>query len=198
MRKVVFLIIFCSSLLTAKSFGQQESYISVQYGVSFVSGDMSDFIAKVSWRGFLLEYRSALNDNLLAGVDAGWNVFYEKKDQDSYTVGTATLSGIQYRYQNSFPLLATVDFLISSDEALKPYAGLGIGSIYNERAIDMNLYRLTEDTWQFALKGELGLLYELTQAASIKLAAKYYNGFKTNTLDNQGYFSISMGIAWSL
>lgn len=198
MKKVVFLIIFCSSLLSTKSFSQQESYISVQYGVSFGTGDMSDFIAKVSWRGFLLEYRSALNDHLLAGVDAGWNVFYEKKNQDSYTVGTVTLSGVQYRYQNSVPLLATVDYLISSDKALKPYVGLGIGTIYNERATDMNLYRLTEDTWQFALKGELGLLYELNYTASIKLAAKYYSGFKTNTLDNQGYFSISLGMAWSL
>lgn len=198
MKKVVILILFCSSLLAKKSFGQQESYISVQYGVSYGTGDMSDFIASVSWRGILLEYRNALNDHLLAGVDAGWNIFYEKKDQDSYTVGTVTLSGVQYRYQNSVPLLATIDYLISSDKALKPYIGLGIGTIYNERATDMNLYRLTEDTWQFALKGEFGLLFILSHTASIKLAAKYYNGFKSNTLDNQGFFSFSMGMAWSL
>ena len=191
-------MIFGFLLMTAKSYSQQEGYVSVQYGVSFGTGDMSDFISAVSWRGFLLEYRVGVNDHLLAGVDAGWNVFYEKKDQDSYTLGNVTLSGVQYRYQNAVPLLGTIDYLISSDKALKPYVGLGIGTIYNERATDMNLYRLTEDTWKFALKGELGILYELNYMASIKLAAKYYNGFKTNTLENQGYFSISLGMAWDL
>ena len=28
------------------------------------------------------------------------------------------------------------------DNALKPYVGLGIGTMYSERATDMNLYRL--------------------------------------------------------
>lgn len=45
----------------------------------------------------------------MVGVDAGWNVFYEKKDYDTYTGGTESLSGIQYRYQNSVPLLASAD-----------------------------------------------------------------------------------------
>ena len=198
MKKIIFLIICCSLLFTTKSYGQQEGYISMQYGVSFGTGDMADFISAVSWRGFQLEYRAGVTDKMLAGVDAGWNVFYEKKDLDSYSQGTVTLSGVQFRYQNSVPLLAAFDYLLSSDNMLKPYVGLGIGTIYNERATDMNLYRLTENTWQFALKGELGLLYELNYTASVKLAAKYYNAFKTGTLDNQGYFSISLGMAWSL
>jgi hypothetical protein len=166
--------------------------------VSFGTGDMSDFISAASWRGFLLEYRAAINDHLFVGVDGGWNVFYEKKANDTYSVGTVSLSGVQYRYQNEVPILATADYFISSDKHLKPYVGLGIGTMYSERATDMNLYRLQENTWHFALKGEIGLLYEINYTASIKLAAKYYNGFKTGTLDNQGYFSISLGMAWAL
>ena len=191
-------MIFCSLLITTKGYGQLERYFSMQYAVSFGTGDMSDFISAVSWRGALIEYRMPVKQNLFAGVDLGWNVFYEKKDHDTYTVGTESLSGVQYRYQNEVPILASFDYLISSDKPLKPYVGLGIGTIYSERATDMNMYRLEERTWQFALKGELGVLYELNYATSIKFAAKYYNGFKTGTLDNQGYFSLSLGMAWSL
>lgn len=191
-------MIFCSLLITTKGYGQLERYFSMQYAVSFGTGDMSDFISAVSWRGALIEYRMPVKQNLFAGVDLGWNVFYEKKDHDTYTVGTESLSGVQYRYQNEVPILASFDYLISSDKPLKPYVGLGIGTIYSERATDMNLYRLEERTWQFALKGELGVLYELNYATSIKFAAKYYNGFKTGTLDNQGYFSLSLGMAWAL
>jgi outer membrane protein W len=145
-----------------------------------------------------MEYRGEVTDHLLLGVDVGWNVFYEKKEKDTYTIGTESLSGVQYRYQNEVPMLGTLDYLISSEGPVKPYVGLGIGTIYSERATDMNLYRLEQNTWQFALKGEVGVLYEMSYAAAIKLAAKYYNGFKTGTLENQGYFSISLGMAWTL
>jgi outer membrane protein len=197
MKKLIFLILFCSLLGTPRSFGQ-DSYLTMQYAVSFATGDMSDYISAVSWRGFLMEYRGEVNDHLLLGVDVGWNVFYEKKEKDTYTVGTESLSGVQYRYQNEVPMLGTLDYLISSEGPVLPYVGLGIGTIYSERATDMNLYRLEQNTWQFALKGEVGVLYELSYASSIKLAAKYYNGFKTGTLENQGYFSISLGMAWTL
>ncbi len=172
--------------------------MSVQYAVSFGTGDMSDFISKVSWRGVQLDYRKAVSDHLLVGVEVGWHVFNEKKDHDTYTVGTESLSGVQYRYQNEVPILASADYLIFSDKAVKPYIGLGIGTIYSERATDMNLYRLEQNTWHFALKGEAGMLYDFSNAATIKFAAKYYNGFKTGTLDNQGYFSLSLGMAWNL
>ncbi len=198
MKKIIFLMIFGSLLATTKTFGQQESYMSVQYSVSFSTGDMADYISKASWRGILIEYRSEINSHLMAGVDVGWNVFYERKDYGTYTQGTESLSGIQFRYQNVVPMLATFDYLITSDKALKPYIGLGIGTMFSERATDMNLYRLETNAWQFALKGELGVLYELNYTASIKLAAKYYNGFKTDKLENQGFFSINLGMAWTL
>lgn len=191
-------MIFCSLLITTKSYGQQESYMSLQYGVSFGTGDLGDYVSNASWRGILLEYRSAVKGNLMVGVDAGWNVFYEQKDYDTYTIGTESLSGIQYRYQNAVPMLASADYLLMSEGNLKPYVGLGLGTIYNERSTDMGLYRWEQNTWQFALKGEAGFLYQLSYTSSIKFAAKYYNGFKTNTLDSQGYFSLSLGMAWVL
>lgn len=191
-------MIFCSLLITSKSYGQQESYMSLQYGVSFGTGDLGDYVSKASWRGILLEYRAALKGNLMVGAEVGWNVFYEKKDFDTYTIDTESLSGVQFRTQNAVPILASADYLLMSDKALKPYIGLGVGTMFNERSTDMGMYRWTQNAWQFALKGELGLLYQLNYTSSIKFAAKYYNGFQTNALDGQGYFSLSLGMAWVL
>ena len=198
MKKIIFLMIFSSLLLSTKSYGQHDSYMSVQYSVSFGMGDQGEFISQPSWRGILIEYRGELTANLALGVDVGWNVFYEKKAYDTYTVGTESLSGIQYRYQNQVPMLGTVDYVFMPDNALRPYVGLGIGTMYSERSTDMNLYRLKENTWQFAMKGEVGVLYELSYTSSVKLGVKYYNGFKTNTLDSQGFLSINLGMAWFL
>ena len=198
MKKIIFALIFCSLLVTTNSYGQKYGYFSAQYAVSFGMGDLGEYISNVSWRGIQLEYKKGVNDNILAGMEVGWNVFYEKKDHDTYSEGTRSLSGVQYRYQNAVPMLGTIDYLISPDNLLTPYIGLGIGTIYNERVVDMGLYRITQDSWQFALKGELGLLYEISYASSIKLAAKYFNGFKTDALDSQGYLSIVLGMAWHL
>jgi outer membrane protein len=198
MKKILFLTIVCSFLLTSKSYGQVESYISAKYAVSFGTGDMGDYISKASWRGFLMEYRGAVRSNLLVGVDVGWNVFYEKKAKDTYSEGTVSLTGVQYRYQNEVPILVSADYVFMSDGPVKPYVGLGIGTLWSERATDMNLYRLTENTWHFAMKGELGLLYDISYTTAVKFAAKYYNGLKTNTLESQGYFSLSLGMAWTL
>lgn len=198
MKKLVFLIIACSLLISTKSFSQQGNYMSVQYAVSFGTGDLGEYISKVSWRGALVEYRGAVANNIMVGFDLGWNVFYEKKDYDTYTIGSESLSGIQYRNQNMVPILFAADYLIMNEGALKPYVGLGIGTMYAERATDMNLYRWTQNPWQFAMKGELGLLYEVSYSSAIKFAVKYYNGFKTGSLDNQGYVSLSLGLAWDL
>jgi outer membrane protein len=198
MKKILVLMIFCSLFITTKSYAQQESYMSLQYSVSFGSGDLGDYISAASWRGALLEYRSPVKTNLMVGVDLGWNVFYEKKDYDTYTVGTESLSGIQYRYQNAVPILVSADYLILSESLLKPYVGLGIGTLFSERATDMGMYRWVQNPWQFALKGEVGVLYELSYRNSVKFAAKYYNAFKSNSLDGQSYFSLSLGMAWAL
>jgi hypothetical protein len=39
----------------------------------------------------------------------GWNVFYEDKAFDTYTSGTESLSGRQFRYSNHIPMLLIPD-----------------------------------------------------------------------------------------
>ena len=68
--------------------------------------------------------------------------------------------------------------------------------MYTERAVDMNLYRFELNPWHFAMKPEVGLLYEISEKTSLKLAGKYYYGFKTDDLDSQGYFTVSLGFAF--
>ena len=93
MRKIVFISICCALLFATKAHAQT-TYLSLQYEVSFGTGDLGEFISKASWRGALIEYRAGLSDKLLVGADVGWNVFYEKKDYDTYTQGTVGLHRI--------------------------------------------------------------------------------------------------------
>ncbi len=152
---------------------------SMNYSMAFPTGDLSDFIDKPSFRGVSVDWRSTLasNPNLALGFDFGWNVFYKKEAERAYTYQTATLYGTQYRYTNSFPMLGAVDYIWDMDK-LKPFAGLGIGTVFNVRDNDVGLYRFEDKTWHFALKPEIGLMYQVSPEMGFKVAAKYYQAFK--------------------
>jgi len=94
-------------------------------------------------------------------MELGWIVFYEKKDYDTYTEGTTSLSGTQYRYTNSYPMLVTFEYTLKPDEMLKPFVNLGLGTMYTRRDTDMGVWTLKQDAWHFALKPEIGILLEV-------------------------------------
>jgi hypothetical protein len=155
----------------------QSGYASIQYVIGFGTGDLGSFISKASFRGAVFEYQRNINPNLSAGLEIGWNTFYEKKDYDTYTQETVSVSGLQYRYSRN----------------------LGIGTMYTKRDTDMGQWRLAQEAWHFALKPELGLLYELNFSTDLKASAKYYTGFAGGDLESsQSYFAITAGIAFKL
>lgn len=195
MKKVIYIsIVLC--LLIPGIIQAQGGYTAIQYVVSFGSGDLGDYISKTSFRGAVFEYQRNISKNVSAGVELGWNTFYEKKDYDTYTFESASLSGIQYRYSNSFPILVTAEYNLKPDDMLKPYANFGIGTMYTKRNTDMGMWTLEEKAWHFALKPEIGMLLEVKPGAAFKIAAKYYVGFKSGDLETQSYFSISGGFAF--
>jgi hypothetical protein len=198
MKKIIALVIFCSVLSISSVFSQDDpSSFAVQYDISFGTGDLGDYISAPSFRGSSLQYRYSVTENLLIGMDVAWNVFYEKRDYDSYTSGTITLSGVQYRYQNEVPLLAAIDYRFMADKSFQPYIGLGIGTIYSERNTAMGIWTLETNPWQFALKPEAGFIYKFAYGSGVKISFKYNTGMGGD-LGTQGYFTIGTGFVWGL
>ena len=147
--KIIAIAVFALFILTKSAYSQVPGYWSFQYATGFGSGDLAEYIGQPSFRGGLIEYRKAIKDNVLVGADLGWNVFYEKKEADTYTSGNEAISGVQYRTQNVIPILVSAEYFLSTEDALKPYVGLGIGTMYVERSTDMGgQWRLQESACQ--------------------------------------------------
>ena len=195
MKKVIYIITVLSFIIPGLA-GAQGGYTAIQYVMGFGSGDLGDYISKPSFRGAALEYQRMVSPNVSAGIEIGWNTFYEKKDYDTYTFETASLSGVQYRYSNIFPMLVTAEYNLKPDEMLKPYVNFGIGTMYTKRNTDMGIWTLEEKAWHFALKPEIGVLLEVNANASFKIAGKYYVGFKSGDLETQSYFAVTGGFAF--
>lgn len=191
MKKILFILL---SVIGSSAFAQ--SLTAVQYSMGFGTGDLGDFVSKPSFRGFTIDFRKLVQPNIGVGFELGWNVFYEEKASDVYTTGNLSYSGKQWRYNNQFPLLGAVDYYLKPGESLNPFVGLGLGTMYSLRNTDMGQYTLEEDAWHFALRPEVGLLFEANPNMSLAVTGKYYYGFEAGDLDAQSYFALNVGFVF--
>jgi hypothetical protein len=191
MKKLLIIAILSVSSVMAFS---QGSYTSLQYSVGIGTGNMHDFISPMSWRGFNIDYRSLVQQNLGVGVDFSWNVFYDELPYSTYNNGNMDYSGKQWHYSNNFPMLLAFDYYVDPDADLSTYVGLGIGTMYTIQNNDMSMYTFETDAWQFCLRPEVGINVYASESTSLCLTGKYFYGFKSGDLDAQGYFAIGVGL----
>jgi hypothetical protein len=193
MKKIFYILLFY--VIASPAFAQ-DAYVSWQYSMGFGSGNLHEYISPASFRGVTFNVHKFVSPNVTLGMEAGWNVFYEKMPFDSYTYRDATYSGKQSRYSKHFPILATVNYFMNVDAVLTPFAGFGLGTMYSLRNTDMSTYTFESDAWHFAIKPELGLMYNFDDV-SFLISSKYYHGFKAGDLPAQGYFTINVGLVFS-
>jgi len=177
-------------------FAQHHGIFIVSYPVAFPMGDLSDYINKTSFRGINMEWGKEVKDNVIAEIETGWNVFYNREPDAVYKQGSASISGVQYRYTNSVPILAGAKWVLKSHNNLVPYAGLALGTMYSDRSTDFGLYRISTDAWQFCVRPELGITFKSRNGPSLLLGAKYYAAFNSNDLDGQSFFTVNLGVVF--
>jgi len=194
MRPLLILIIFALVLTAGQAFSQ--STFTAQYAINFPLGNTADYIGATSFRGISLDYRYNIRTNVVIGIGTGWYTFYEHKDYGTYNNddGSLAVSGVQYRYINSAPILFVGDYYFSPDEKISPFVGLGIGTTYNEVRTQMSQYYVNTDTWQFSLAPEVGVMLAGTTGASGFLSVRYNSNFKTSELDAQSYLTLNVGV----
>ncbi len=190
MKKIIIMsllmLVFITNELSAQSF------TSFQYTVGIPFGGLKDHTSNVSGRGFTFEFHKEVAPSVSVGINLAYSVFYEQMDYGSYTQGTATLTGMQYRYNNVFPMLINAHYMFG-EGMLIPYVGLGMGTVYDLRNTNMGLYSIEEKNWHFLISPEAGFLLDLSQNTSFKLNAKYDNAFKIHEADGFSNLSINIG-----
>jgi len=195
MKKIFIISAICLFAVGALS---AQSKTSLTYSFGFTTGDLHDYIGKVSFRGITFDYRKMVNPNIGVGFTLGWNVFYEAKAYGTYTFENTSLTGKHYRYSNHFPMIAAATYYLKPEDDINPFFGMGVGTIYTLRNTDVNLYTFEQDAWNFALVPEAGIIYRAGDAASITVSAKYNQGFKAgNELStSQSFVSLNVGFAF--
>jgi len=191
MKKIFILTLFLAFTFSVFS----QNLTGIQYSIGFGTGDMREYISPASFRGFTADYRYLPQPSVGVGLSIGWHLFYKELPDDTYDYRDLTFSGKQWRYSNHFPVLAVLDYFAMPERKISGFAGLGIGTMYSVRDLDMGVFSFQRHAWQFALKPELGVMVKFAKGFNFTLSASYLNGFKSGELPNQGFFTISTGFA---
>lgn len=187
------LLLLLTGFLSLPAFAQNT--FSIQYALGF-GGTLNNYITSTSVRGATFEYKIFPQPNISIGLDAGWNHFYERRAYDTYTQGTVSLSGVQYRYANAVPIFVTTSFYFSPGNKINPFVGLGVGTIFMSRYMDMGIFRVTDEEWHFALKPEAGVLVNLAPDMDLILGLRFNNAFATSDTEQQNYMAFNIGFVW--
>ena len=193
--KKIFLAFVLTAIIAVSELKAQESFFSLQYSMGFGMGNLKDFNSSASFRGMSFEYRYFKQPAIGFGFETGYNLFYDRMDYATYTRGTQSLTGVQYRYTHAVPVLAAVDYYLNPDTQFNPFIGLGLGTLYTYRDLDMGMFTRESDAWQFALRPEIGVLIT-TPSIDVIVGAKYFAGFKAGDTEGQQYFTINFGLVF--
>lgn len=159
--------------------------INLNYQISVPLGDIKDFTDKASFRGIDLEYHHFMGDNFSLGAAIGWNVFYHNLDHhtdDFKFYGSDniyTITGNQYRYINTVPIMAIGRYYFTDNTtSVRPFAGLGIGTRWTEKRLEVGQYSSTISRWQFSFAPEIGMYVPLSDQFALNFGARYSYGTK--------------------
>ncbi len=195
MKKFLFISAFFVLMLASNV--KAQSLTTVSYSMGLATGDLGDYASNFSGRGFTLDYRKMVQPNLGVGVYTGWNVFYDERPYDTYTIDNRSLSGKQFRYVNTFPLMFATDYYFKPGEDLNPFIGLGVGTIYTQRDTDIGIYRLEQDAWSLAFAPQVGFYYSVNRYNGISFSAKYNLGLAAGDFNSsQSYLSLNIGFVF--
>lgn len=197
--KKLYILLCLFIVLHVQSYAQiGTSFITLHYSTGVGLGSTNDFISKYGFRGASFEYKKFINSDVVAfGFDFNWNVLYEKKNYDTYTYYTISLSGKQYRSLNVLPFMATVDYFFADDDhVVRPFIGLGVGAVHTIENIDMGLYRYNNKEWHMGFKPQAGVWYYLNETTKLSVSSEFMYAFKTSDTPKRELLTFNIGFAF--
>jgi len=193
MKYIVTIII---ALLIGTAAYSQAIY-SLNYTMSFTSGETHKYIQNASFRGLTFEGRGFVSDRVSIGGLFTWTTFYEKLGGASYTDETTTITGTQYRYLNAYPLLVQAHYYLGTDPYdPRVYLGGGLGAYKMNQRTNIGVWSLERNNWHFGLSPEVGVLFPISMDTKLNVSFRYHYVFKAKDTTDHSWFGLSVGFAW--
>lgn len=194
MKILKYLLIFsmASFLGLNLSFGQG-NLIIINYAPTLPLGNTADFASNFSGRGANAEFYWMQNRQFGFGLEVGSSSLKGKLPDRTFNSGTVTINGTQFRGQATTPILGSAIYVFNENGKFKPYISMGAGVMILSQRIDLGIFVQKLNTRHFAIRPELGAIYQLSDYVGIKLSGKYYQSVGNNTMDSQSLLGFNLG-----
>lgn len=177
------------------------------WNISFPFEESKEFSQdSESFLGVALEYRAFFHPNISIGAYAGWQVFngettrtihVETEGDNAYK---ADITGKQFRYINSFPIMLNLHYYIGSSRGAQAYVGVGAGTMIIEERVELGVVAAKHTRWHIALAPEFGFKIPLGYNSSGLASVKYHYAFPAKGITGEkyphSYFSVNIGFSW--
>jgi opacity protein-like surface antigen len=189
---VVILLLAPLSVSAARA----QTWYAVTYQPALPLSNTKDFTDNFGWRGIGIDVKKQVKPNLALGLSFGWQVFDQQTDQVVSAFGV-DISGDQFRYVNSFPILANVSYFFGTPGRLRPYLSANVGTYIMEHRLDIGLYSIHETNWHFGFGPEAGIAYPVRANLVAVLNSRYNYALSAGNVGDQSYVSFGLGLAWN-
>lgn len=176
-----------------------EDQFVLNWEMAIPSGN--DFLGKNSYSGGRFDYKHFVDGgNLAIGASLGWNSFNEYYDPQVYERpdGSGAVHTDMVRHIYTLPI-AVNGYYFLYKRNIKPYVGLGLGTVYSEQDAYFNIYVVSESNWGFLVKPEIGLQLEVNETFGIATYATYNYSTNKNdyfNIDHLASINIGAGLYW--
>ncbi len=174
-----------------------QNYTRMSYPISWGVGATADYTSMTSWLGYHVEFGHQIHRNSYFGLETGWVTLYDERRNYSQEIGTTTLTGTQYRYFNSIPILAKYTYRLGDiQKDFRPFVAGAAGISWSERQTEVGIFSIYSDEWPLTTAAELGFTYDVGSTSLLTVSAYYNYQFSRGDLPAANIFGIRIGAAW--
>jgi hypothetical protein len=205
MKKIKIMLAFAGFVIVCLPATAQKGNLKLELNYNYsvpVSGFKSDLISNNSPRGFMGALMYPFSDKLSAGVEFGFQDYYQKYPRRVYTIGKSQdVSAVLSNSIQTTPLMIKAKYFLLNATFLKPYLSLAGGA----NMVSFNQYLGEFGSGQTKVKlraeGGAGLFIPFTRSGStgINISAAYnYSPYHTlgykdlNTINFQAGVTIDL------
>ncbi len=166
------------------------------------SGDFKDVVDKTSLRGADVTILYGINDKFSAGLNIGFQDFYQKFPRAVYKLSDGSdISAVLTNSIQTIPLLATVKYNFLPQARVQPYATAGAGGAIVLNRQYIGEYPNETNKFSFAAKPGVGVYIPFRKQGEVgvNLGVNYnYIAYKLDDISNLSYIGFTIGIGFPM
>jgi hypothetical protein len=202
--KKIFLTLFAISIISLSANAQKGILkFDLNYNYSMpLSGFKSDLVKDASPRGVRAGIFYSFDDRLSAGLESGFQDYYQKTPRALYSIGKSqAVSAVLTNSIQTMPFLLKAKYLWTQAGSIRPYVSVGAGANMIDYHQYLGQFGSSKTNIGFLAEGGVGLKvpFGKTSASGIDVGATYdFAPYKKYGFKDLNTFNVKAGIYFKL